>query len=366
MDIIRRMIHALTVGLLGLSLALGIAAATVALIVADRDNIKSWPLDAGIYPKITGQILDSTNRANAEGPGRQEASELDRALEDSPLDRDRLEDALDEVFTPSYWQIKFESLVDSFYDWLDGSRNELQFNIVFNDRNEELAAAMETELAKQLADYPVCSSATGLDDFDPITASCLPRGLSASRAASQFAADLKEDDFLADARLSSDEIEWDQDFIEHAPATFASIKNLPFPVGLVVLVLAAVAIFTDKSRLRGIKKTGQLLFGMGLIAWLGFFVGNRIGAGFELASNPDNASEQALAEVLQPLIKVAFNDFTTTGLWVSLTVVIAGTLLWLSAFTWHKIHHEQPAAPTTAQAPKDSPKLPKPIKPDKN
>lgn len=360
------MTHALTVGLLGLSLALGISAVTIALIVTNRDTIKSWPLEGGIYPKITGQILDSTTRDNAQGPGRQEANKLDRALVDSPLDRDRLEDALDAVFTPSYWQIKFESLIDSFYDWLDGSLGELEFNIVFNDRNDELAAAMETELAKQLADYPVCSSSVSLNDFDPITASCLPRGLSASRAASQLAADIKDGDFLADARLSSDEIEWNQDFIDNAPAVYAGIKTLPFTLGLVVLVLTALAIFTDKSRLRGIKKTGQLFFGIGLISWLGFFIGNRIGARFEFASNPDNASEQALAEVLQPLIRVAFDDFTTTGLWVSLTVVIAGTLLWLSAFIWHKVHHdEQAAAPAAPQAPKDSPKLPKPIKPDK-
>ncbi|HEX9595105.1 MAG TPA: hypothetical protein VF996_03175 [Candidatus Saccharimonadales bacterium] len=372
MEILRKVFHALVVGLLSFVVFTGIAASTFSLVLTNPNTIKSWPIDAGIYPKLTGQLLSATQKPE-EIQGEGEAGEAEEALQDalgdSPLDKDRLDRAVSSVFAAGYWQEKFETVIDAFYGWLDGSQPELEFEIAFNDRNAELADALEAELAQQLAEYPRCPAGTNFENFDPLSASCLPQGVSPAKAAKEFSDDIRQKDFLKGAVISSDEIDFDEEFKQSAPSAFAAVSNFPLILALIAGLLVVLAVFSAKSRLRGLRKTGQLLFGIGLVSWLGFFIGNRIGAEFELVKDPGNANEEVFAELGQPLIKTAFEDLTSVGLWVALVVVLVGTLLWLGAFIWHKAHHsseaEQIAKRAAEQKSKPDPKLPKPVKPDK-
>lgn len=366
MDIVKKIFHAIFIGLLGFLTVLSIIAITLSLIATDREVIKSWPTDAGVYPKISDQLLSLVQQGDSHG----DEKSLDQTLDDSRIDQAGLNSALKSVFTPSYWQSKFDPLVDSFYDWLSGQSPELKFKVAFNDRTDELVAALKTELTKQLSTYPTCSPSQVPKEFDPLSATCLPPGVSAKQAVSQFTNELAgPDSFLDEAVFTQDDLELDADAQQNAPRVYSALESLPWILGSTMLVLAILAVLTDKSILRGIRKVGQTLFGIGLVSWISFFIGHKLATGFQLRPENGDIDQDVFNNIVQPFVRAVFDDVTTTGLWVSLFVVITGTLAWLGAFIWHKVHHNKEAediakrAMAGKSAPAKDPKLPPPLKP---
>jgi len=369
MPAIKKMLHVISLSLLGFTLAVGLIAAAFSLMVTNREVIKSWPADAGIYPKISDQLLSLVQRGDEEG-GQGEES-LEESLDNSALNQDGLNSAIKTVYTPVYWQSKYEQFINAFYDWLDGTQPQLEFEIAFNDKTDQLARALESELAEQLARYPACPASLSPDDFDPLKANCLPTGLSAEQAASRFTRELTgSDSFLADAVITPDDINLDQEFEDTAPSAFAGLGSLPWILSAVVLIFALISVVTDKSWLHGLRKVGQTLFSVGLVSWIGFFLGNRLAASFDLRppEGESNVDPDAFNDIAQPLARAVLDDFTRIGMWAALFVVILGVLVWLAAFIWHKTHHHNEAEAIAKKAMAGSPsakqpKLPPPIKP---
>ena len=362
MAILKKIFHVLFVGLLGFFTAISLIAITASLTATNRETIKSLPDEAGIYPKISQQLLTLTEHGD-EGKDNQT---IDQTLDDSPLDKEALKSVIASVYTADYWQGKYEKFVDDVYDWLEGQAPELKFSIAFNDKNDELAGALEKELTKQLSTFPTCKSYTNTKDFDPLSASCLPLGVSAKQAAQQFTNELKgEDSFLADAVVTQDTLNLDEEAQINAPNTYNALQALPWILGPLLAILAIAAILTDKSFLHGLKKIGQTLFGIGIVTWIGFFLSNKLATSFELRP-PDggDVNPDAFNDIAQPLVRTVFKDITSTGMQVSLIVVIVGVLAWLGAFIWHKTHHNKEAEAIAKRAmeqkAKEDPKLPKP------
>lgn len=367
MHVVKKILHVLSLGLLGFLTVAGITAITFSLIITDREVIKSWPADAGVYTKVSDQLLALTERPEEEGE-----ESIDAALADTPLDRDALNAAIKTVYSPAYWQSKYDQLADGFYDWLEGQQPELKFTLAFNDKTDQLADALEQELTRQLAAYPACPAGTDFGQFDPFKATCLPRGVNPRTAARQFTNELRgADSFLADATVTQDDLNLDPEFEQNAVSAYNAFEILPWILAAVLVGLALVAVLTAKTVLHGFRKVGQLLFGIGLVSWISLFAVNRLLSDFSFRPREGEVDPDAFNDIAQPLVRAIVDDVTTTGLWVSLFVVLIGTLIWLGAFIWHKAHHGDEAQAIAAKARGERPaakesKLPPPLNPDES
>lgn len=357
MRIIKAIFHGAFIGLLGLLTVLSITIIVIIMNLTNRDIVKSWPAESGLYNNVTNQLLALLKQQGEDGQS------FEQALGEGLLDEERIKVVLGEVLPPEYWKTTVENVLDPTFDWLEGKAPELQFSVPLSAKANELADAMGKEIETQLANAPKCPSGQNQEDFDVLTAKCLPAGVSPASAAATFSNQLKGPDSpLDEIELSSDKLELPERLRDEGPNDFARLKMLPWILGGILVFLILVAGFTGKNVLYGFRRVGQVLFSTGALSWLSFYLIKRFGNSFKL--NTDNPDElNIFNNVVNPLVKTIINSVTTTGLWVSLVVVIIGVLIWLATFIWHKVHHEPAAKTSSGPGTDKEATLPKPVAP---
>jgi hypothetical protein len=360
MNIVKRIIYGLSVALLSSLAFVGILATTASIDFTDREKVKSWPIEAGTYEAFTDGIL---NVVEQESNGQIES--LKTVVERSALNQEAIFAATDSVFTPEYWQGKYEPVIDSVYDWLDGTTSDLNFSVSFSDKSQEAATALEQSLATQLNLIPACSFEEIPQSFDALGAVCLPPGISPAMAASQFKEELlSEDSFVNSIKLTDEDFNLSDNILQNAPGYYTHLKNVPFYFLLTVVFLCGIILLSAKQPIRGLRRIGHSLSSAGLLSWIGFFITGKVFQG-GISIEGEGSVQQLAREVVLPLSKTVVDSVANTGMWVSIVVLIVGILTWLAAFYWHKIHHhheaEQIAKRSMASQQK---KLPAPVNPD--
>lgn len=365
-NIFKSIIHGLFVLLLSTATFAGIALISVALTITDRETIKSWPVEAGVYEEITPNILDLAAHSRSE-EGNDGGDELNRLLNSETLDTNRLKSAIASVYNSRYWQTKYDTVIDSTYNWLEGSQPELMFELNFGDRMDELAGSVSTEVANQLAGLSTCSSNQLPSQFDILSAKCLPPGVSATQAANQLERSLKDGLGRQELLLSSDNIDMSPEQEQNLQRIYQAASQIPLIFAAVSLVLIGLVAVTGRSWLHGLRRAGLVLISAGILSWIGFFLLKQVG-NIRPPVN-DEATKEMVENVAAPLVQTMIVSFSNIGLWVALTVVIAGILLWMAAYMWHKVHHHSEAEKIAKRAmagrdAADNPTLPKPIDPN--
>src|SRR5476649_1346393 len=95
--------------------------------------------------------------------------------------------AADATFTPQFVQKNTEQVLDGTYDWLDGKTPVPDFQIDLTSTKIAFANNVAAAVQKQLAGLPVCTAAQTqalAANFDALSATCLPKGITAESAAS--------------------------------------------------------------------------------------------------------------------------------------------------------------------------------------
>lgn len=365
--VFKSIFHGLFVFLLSSVTFIGIALLTVSLILTDKETVSSIPQRAGVYDNVTNSVITMAQGNPDEQRGGDE--EGLNALFNSPtIETEAVKDTVRSVYTANYWQSKYETFIGDTYAWLEGEQEQLQFEIDFNDKTQELASALSTEIAIQLESLPTCRANQIPREFDVLSATCLPPGVSPSQAAQTVEGQLTGEDGLAgqDLRLSSEELDIDNETTTNMQNIYDFASALPLIVpGLIVLFVALVTL-TGRTWLHGLRRAGLTLFSAGIISWIGWFVLNKITDGFSPDLGGNEAEQQIAQEIMQPLIQTATATVASTGMWVSLTVLITGALLWLGSYTWHKMHHQPETsshANTSAALPANKDTLPEPVEP---
>lgn len=325
------------------------------LTLTNRDTVKTWPVRSGFYDNIVdvglGQITQEKNG--------QEVS-LDTVIEESALDQQVIFNTISNQFSPEYIESKVDIIFDSVYDWLEGKTNQLKYDISLADKSDELVSALSQEVEKQLVSLPVCNPGQVTPSFDVLGATCLPPGVTPAIGASLLETELTgRDSVLNELRFSDKDIiadrpedTIDQDGntnkilrsdIEHLPSYYSYLKNMPLILVSILALLVVLVTVTGQSMLKGLRRAGQTVFSAGLVAWVGFFLTNRFSDSLTL-DNFGNAKEAEIAnKIIAPLFSTIIKDLSLTGIWVALVMVIAGILIWLTSFIWHKVHHHHEA-----------------------
>jgi hypothetical protein len=357
MRVLKAVAHFLSVSLLSVATFVGIILLTISLTLTNREEVVSWPEQAGVYNHLNDSLLSLMSQA-----GEGEAAELGQSLEAGFLDQDGLTRALDGELTPQYWQSKLEGVLNPVYDWAEGTTPQPELVLSFEDKQAALARALEREIIAQLRNAPACTGQAVSNDFDILRAECLPSGVSPAEAARSFTRQLTDDESpLSKPVLTGQDV---ADSLEHAPTVYRQAQKAQWQIPLLLGVLFLITALTGRTLLHGLRRGGQLLFSVGLLSWLGFYLAQRIFGNFKLPTDGANQAEADIANNLaNPLAQTVIGSFTSTGLWTALAVMIAGIAIWLGAFFWHKVHHGDEAKAIADRAMKKDPALPKPVKP---
>src|SRR6266496_1990148 len=170
-------LRALAASLLSLicSIAVGffVILATLQTTVLDRNETKAWLRDSGVYQTALTNVIDNNPT-------------ITQQLEDNPIPQDTLKAALNQTFPSNYVQAGTEKIIDSTYDWLDGSTPEITFEINTTDKKEAFVTSLAALLEPQTATLPRCAS---LAAFDPGNPPCIPPGYTAKQLADSLATD---------------------------------------------------------------------------------------------------------------------------------------------------------------------------------
>lgn len=372
-NVVRSAVHGLFVFVLSVTTFIGIILIAISLPLTDKDTVKSLPQRAGVYDDITEAFLSLVQQGDREETTQDEQG-LNALLKSDTLNTTAIQGTIESVYPPSYWQSKFEGVTDDVYAWLEGEAESLQFEINFNDNKDELASELTDEIANQMAGLSTCSPAQIRPTFDVLSAECLPPGVTAEQAANTFERELTGPDGALDQdlRIDQDDLDMTAETQSNVLRTYSTLQNVPLFVGLVVLIALLLVVITGRTWINGLRKAGLTMFGAGLVSWISFFLLGQLGDFSPKLG--DNEAERLITErVMTPLIQTITNDLASAGMWTAIAVVIIGGILWLSAYTLHKVHHHSEAEKIAARSmggqdksgsKQPSDKLPPPVDPN--
>ena len=338
--------------LLWIVLGSGLTLLATTTHLTNRDTVKGWPAEAGVYE----EIVDLFPEVIAEEGGEDDGKTLKEMLDESGLDQDKLFAAIEEAVPPEYLEEQTNVAIDALYDALEGKTDSLAFTLDFSEKSKELETALVDELLAQIQDYPACTpdqlTQLAAGEFDPLEANCIPPNVDVNEEIEFTSQDLAggEDPVLGEIEVTAEDASFINRNIENLQFAFAEVQRLPEVMIGSIIIFGGLIILLSKSVMRGFKKLGGILFVQGIGTSILYFFLPRLSvvAADNISAEEDSNVEQKLIDgIIEPLFNTALSDISDTGLRIGLLTTGAGAFLWLGVYTWHKIHHH----PQDAHAP---------------
>lgn len=337
---------------LTIALTTMLLAAPITTRLTNRQSIKNWVSSpevlngvAEVVPTVLSQTFEGDNEVGLTQISQQVVG----------VDLNQLADASLTIITPEYITQKLNPVIDGTYDWLEGKTDSPEFSVVLSDKLTALADAVSGPLKSELAKLPDCPKEIAYSsEFNPIDALCVPPGTDINFIVDEFSQQLTASPEMSDVNISSDDIDFDQELLTTGPEVFSVMRNLPYILGGLTLLLSVGFVLLSKSFKRGLSKLSWIFVGNGLLAFVGFWIlGNSDLLGtFDFGDGPDAA---IMESVMRPLMNIVFSDIASLGKQVGLFVAALGIVIWLANYTHHKISHEQKEnskKPQTTKSPK--------------
>ncbi len=232
------------------------------------EKIKKILSSSGIYDSVVASALDQAkNSAGDKGDG-------------IALTNPAVKTAAEKAITPAFLQQSTETLIDSTFNWLDGKTPTPDFRIDLSSVKSTFAVEAGKAAQAQAASLPVCTSGGASSSFDPFEATCLPRGVTPSAAATQVQNDIiSGQGFLKDAVITADTVKSGDtnqsvfnDQLKNAPKAYQKAKKSPIVLGILSLLAVFGVIFLSSSRRAGVRRAGITLLVVGVsllvFAWV--------------------------------------------------------------------------------------------------
>jgi hypothetical protein len=352
---LRIVANSLAVFFLALLTFAAIIVITITSNLTQRDTVKHWVDDAGLYDNAVDGLLilasEEANNSNDEpdnpvdktddsGSDEEESVPIEVALGQDILSAEQVEKVLHDVISPEFLQQQFEGLLDGGYNWLEGKSSEPIFEFDLSSRTDVLINSLTEEVMAQSLQLPACSPSQITQNFDPFNAVCLPPGVNADVIASTFKLQLGDEGNegipTEDLNFTNEDIDFNQEDLDKIPPVYALAQQLPSLFGIVIFVLMASVLLTSKTIMRGIRKNGVVLLVVGLVSWIGWYILSRFIKSFDVPA--DDIPQELVDKILRPIIDTFSGAIVSTGSRISVVVTISGVLLWLTYFLWHRAH----------------------------
>ena len=322
-----------------LSLSLWLVVATLQLTVLNHTTVKDWFSSSDFYnniiPAIPFDIPD------------QDGNPKTKPL----ITSDDLHQALGQTLPASFLQSQAEAIIDSAYDWLEGSAQQIEFSIPLNQKRAEFQANLATIIKPKLAKLPHCRSHLASATDRP---TCIPQGLTANSYAKKLSKLGSGDgqQWLSQPFTNKDlDTKWLQsETAQMIPAAVIASRTLMWALPIVAVVAGALYILLSDSKLRGLATMSQRIAINALvvcvIAGIAWYFGSNLQLGGLLAgTEASEASRQATVDLLQPLFQRILGDVSRVVALLSGGLAILTGVTWFIARRFSKQHAAQPAGP---------------------
>lgn len=362
MHILRRILIWLMGFLCATSVTLLVYLGTLQLTVLDRNVVKSWLVDGGIYKN---NLIPSLIQAGTTTTTQKPDSAAITGQFQIPPDAFKL--ALERTFTPNYVQSQTEGVIDKYYDWMEGKVTQFSFSVIVTDKRDtfitELARASEPYVAK----FPPCGPRLATDTM------CRPANIDPGVYSQQIMTDnINKSDFFTRPLITNVDTESGKVNALGLPPQIPQFISLitPIMIGLVVLALLSAGILIWSSaileRPNTLKRLAKRIYFGQLFT---FIIAILLIAAFQLGFFKFQSllGEQPaiISKTISDVTKVIAISVTSALALLSGIICAIGLVIWIGILIWRRTtsHPEPEPVPESAPAPALAPE-PQPTPPE--
>lgn len=257
MHILRRITLALTNTVFRLVLFFSISALAFVFLYTSSDYIKSVLAHTNVYERIIPAFL-TTNKDQPLGNGS-----------DITLGDPRVMEIIENAYPPEDVELIATTIIDAFYDRIDGTEESLSFSIDLNDNQAVLAEGLAAFAAERVTGLPECTSPTQFD-FDPFSTECRPPFLDVEQERERFEQQLLneqlfiEDTVITEETLLGESSAERTETLDQISIAYQLARIAWIPILVFLSLLGVTVILLSTTRKRGIRKVGGGILGAAL------------------------------------------------------------------------------------------------------
>ena len=267
-----RIISSLVVFLILTALILiGIPGATTVNYLSQSKNVKNWLDNGGIYENAVDFAL------------KEALKEIDYEHVETKMfvSQEDLQNTIEQIVTPQFIQDSSETVIDSIYEWLDGTKDKIEFQLDFNSKREEVAEQLTTVFIERFDQMPTCSNNIVIDEnFDPFASECVPVGYNVNEKSEEITkALLESEDFFNDVTFSSEDLKIEPKLLNSIKTAYGIFSKLPYII-YGILGLFSLILFLDVIGLsnRLIVTGGSWLLSGAALLFGGYYMKSNLSA----------------------------------------------------------------------------------------
>lgn len=302
----------LTVSLLGFAIT-GVLSNTV----RDKEQIKSWLKESGIYDEMGNSIVNQMKKDS-------QSRLPDKVNTESP----EAQAALNKAFNPEMLKGISEKLVDGVFTWLDSDSDSPNVNIDLTEAKTQLADNLSIYAIERINNLPACtplqlgSMSAG---SDPLTISCKPPSVNTDLIKQQVKGEVSKNLAFIPTNYNAGKATEGQNWPEQIKSTYKITAWLPYVFCFLIVISVCVLIFLSSTKKNGAYRASAVfgLSGLGLI----IFSVILLKAPKLLMSS---SNKDAGADIAKRLIEITSGDTGKLLIWYGvgyLIISIAGILI---------------------------------------
>jgi hypothetical protein len=307
-----------------------ILAISVTLNITNKQTVKSWLQEGGIYENMVEVAADTVLMGVQETSRVYDAEFLPDGELGDLLSAEEIRQEAGKLFPEDWIKQQTEEIIDSFYAYLNGNVQEFRFAINLSPIQQNGREVLGNLLKQKIAALPECSPETlkDIENFNFVQTACLPAGLSAEQMNSMLDVELAKLEIFDKPLLSSDELKdfYPAEFQNYGPS-FRIAKYSWVGFLILILIFSLILWMLVPGRQKKFNVQIYIWFEAGVLAVL-VALALRFGFsdGFDRAMLQAGTEIKDLASVIKPALQLALNDITNYMLGFSLFTFLVGLI----------------------------------------
>lgn len=232
---------------------------SIVRVVGSPEPLKKILNDSGVYNSVVPSMLNDAKQISGDNG---KISLKDPAVQAAAVS----------TFNGTYLRSTTDNVLDSVYRWLDGETTLPDFKLDLTAKKIEFANKVAVVVKQRAAALPSCKINQIPAEFNALSASCLPPGVSPNKAAATVRKDiLNGKGFLDHPVITAKTLKSDgstksvfSDQLRQVPDAYSKFKSTPWILATLTLVTALAVIFLSSTRLKGLRHAGFVMIGSGL------------------------------------------------------------------------------------------------------
>lgn len=266
MNVMRKILLSFLGGLLG-TVLIGVAWTNIGTAtIRNRSVVYGWLNKSNFYSQVA-DIATQNIEKESQNSGQNSL----------PLSDPAVKNIVKNALSSDFIMTSTKTVVDSIYQWLDGTSQDLTFTLDLSPIKNQVVDGLTAYAKTRSAGLPKCGAVDGNGPVDPLTATCLPKGMTAVQLTS-----LAHDYVVGQKLFQKPVIEGSSIMVtengQSVPLTSSSkvaaarkaymlSGYLPLGLGIATVLLILAIVFLSRRKLQGLSRVGTIFIvtGVGLL-----------------------------------------------------------------------------------------------------